>query len=59
MNFLIGNRLRAEFGATQPATARAACAAQPATPRPGGSRVRNPRGEAEPDPLSTSYPIGG
>jgi hypothetical protein len=25
-NFLIGNRLQAEFGAAQPATARAACA---------------------------------
>jgi hypothetical protein len=33
-NFLIGNRLRAEFGAAQPATTRVA---QLEAPRPGGS----------------------
>jgi hypothetical protein len=58
-NFLIGNWLRAKFGMAQPATARAAYAAQPTAPRPGGSWARNPRGEAEPDPLSKSDLIGG
>jgi hypothetical protein len=41
-NFLIGDWLWAEFGAAQPAIARAACAAcaaQSAVPRPGGSRA--------------------
>jgi hypothetical protein len=58
-NFLIGNRLQAEFGAAQSTTARAAYVAQSAVPRPGGSRARNPRGEAIPNPLSKSDPIGG
>jgi hypothetical protein len=57
-NFLIGNRLRAEFGAAQPATAREACAALLMASRPGGLRARNPHCEAEPDPLSKSNPIG-
>jgi hypothetical protein len=55
-NFLIGNQLWAEFGAAQPATTRAA---QLEAPRPGGSWASNLRGEAEPDPLSKSDPIGG
>jgi hypothetical protein len=58
-NFLIGNRLQAEFGVAHRATTRAACTAQPAAPWPGGLWARNPRGEAEPDPLSKSDPIGG
>jgi hypothetical protein len=58
-NFLIGNRLQAEFGVAQPTTARVAYVAQSAVPRPGGSRARNPRGEAVPNPLSKSDPIGG
>jgi hypothetical protein len=57
-NFLIGNQLWAEFSAAQPATARAAYAAQPAALRPGGSQARNPRGEVELDPLSKSDPVG-
>jgi hypothetical protein len=57
-NFLIGNRLQAEFGTAQPATARVACAAQLAVLWPGESRAQNTHGEAEPDPLSKSDPIG-
>jgi hypothetical protein len=58
-NFLIEKRLQAKFGAAQPATMHAACTAQLVAPRPGGSRARNPSGEAKPDPLSKSDPIGG
>jgi hypothetical protein len=51
-NFLIENQLRAEFGAAQPAIARAACAVEPAAPWPGGLRARKPHSGSKADPIT-------